>query len=133
MIKYSSLSKGERLWLARKRSGENQIDVARRMKVREQVYRAWEQGKDDERCPHVAIHVGLERNEQIALARRRKGYTIRAMAKRYGVSHVTVISWEKNRSKDEPMKTVDIAIAWWEKHGWPEKPVCHGEPLADAA
>lgn len=114
MIKYSELTKGERFWLMRRRSDENADQTARRLGVSEDKISAWENGRDQERCPTVALHPKLSVGEALAIARRRKGWAITAAARRMKTSHVTLIKWENDRNA-----TQDRAVAFWDRKGWP--------------
>ena len=116
MIKYSDLTKGERFWLARRRSDENTDQCSRRLKVSEDKISAWENGRDVENCPSVVLHARLSIGEALAFARRRKGWKIKETARRMRVSHVTLIKWEKDRNS-----TQDQAVAFWDRKGWPAR------------
>lgn len=117
MIKYKSLSKGERFWLNRRRLNKTQAQASRLYKVSEDRITAWENERNIDSCPHVVLHAKLTTGEMLALARRRKEWDIREAAKKMGVSHVTVIKWEDDRNS-----TQAEALAWWTQHGWPELP-----------
>lgn len=114
MIKYKELTKGERFWVMRRRSGERADESAKRLGVSEDRISAWENGRDLDRCPNVVIHKTLSTGEALAIARRRKGWNLKSTARRMKASHVTLIKWENDRNS-----TQEVAVKFWNRQGWP--------------
>ena len=82
---------GERLWLWRKRAGLTQIQAARMIRVGRNHYREME--LDREPAPFRPLDTTTEL--VLALARRRLGKGLRETARLVGVSHRTLLLWEK--------------------------------------
>ena len=117
MIKYNELTKSERFWLARRRSDERADECARRLKVSEDMISHWENGRKLDTIPNVVLHNKLTIGEALAIARRRKGWSIQDCARRMRASHVTLIKWEGDRNSTQAR-----AVAFWDRKGWPVAP-----------
>lgn len=109
-----SLTAGERLWLARRRAGKTQKEMARKFRVTERRYNMVETGRDSSIIVGEASLGIIEGNdirfviwdclsesfddgELCAVARRRDGRGLRLLGKRLKVgSHVTLLAMERS-------------------------------------
>ena len=114
----SELTAGERLWLFRRRMGKTLQRQAEAYGVSQWRYTEWEHDRPTgEPQPWVRVDP-LNVGEQCALARRRSGWPLRRVARESGLSHVTVLKWER-----EEAETVGNPLwEWWElTRGWPRR------------
>jgi transcriptional regulator with XRE-family HTH domain len=86
-------TKGEQLWLWRRAGEYTQEEAARRLKIGERHY--WEAENDLVSRATVALEGEPGLGDLCALARRRHGLLLRATAQMMGVSHVTLLAWER--------------------------------------
>lgn len=106
----TKISPGERLWIERKALGRTQAMAAEIYKVSERRYNAMERDMvpvpagwgDRGNCMPVAA--------LCALARRRNGRPLRTVAESFGISHVTLLTWER---AGEPR-----LVRAWERKGY---------------
>ena len=114
----SELTSGERLWLVRRRQDLTLQAMAEQYQVSQWRYTEWEHDRPTgEPQPWVAI-TALTVGEQCALARRRSGWPLRRVARATGLSHVTVLKWE--RATEETLG--NPLWEWWElAQGWPRR------------
>lgn len=82
---------GEFFWLARYRNGSTQAEVAKKRKMNLKAYQNLEYCLE----PKSTIHNKFKEGELCALARRRHGMPLRATATLLGLSHVTLLLWER--------------------------------------
>lgn len=85
---------GERLWLARRASGESLGTFAARFRIGRNLYHKFEKDEIERRRLHVARPRPAE-GDLAALARRRSGLGLAGTARAAGVSRVTVLAWEE--------------------------------------
>lgn len=115
----SELTGGERLWVNRKRAGLTLQEAARDYNVTQWRYTEWEHDRPTgEPQPWVVVDPSkLEVSEQLLLARRRSGWTLKRVARAVGVSHVTLLKYEaSNETVGNPL------WEWWElTQGWPRR------------
>lgn len=90
----TDLTSGERLWLTRRVRGWSQPEAARRFGVGRTALSLAE--NDREPLP-IALRLTLRVDVPalLALARRRYGYGLRGTAGIVGVSHRTLLAWER--------------------------------------
>ncbi len=117
MYKISELNKSERFALNRRRLGITGTKYGKKFGFTKNQVSGWERGKEIETIPPVVLHPKVSPGESLFLARRRKNFTVREMAGKMGVSHVTYIGWEGDRLSKESQAR---AIEYWNKKGWPE-------------
>lgn len=98
------LTRGEKLYLQRKRFRQNSADSAARHDVSVEQYRRWE--IDAETGPDVFLG-GIELREHYAIMRRRMGLTLQDLADRMGCSINTV---SRAESGNGPLTRV---IEYW--------------------
>jgi transcriptional regulator with XRE-family HTH domain len=98
------LTRGESLELWLRATGTSKGQYARAEGVSPNVVTNW----INDRVVGPTKHVKLRHADRLWLFRRRAGWTIREMARRYGVSHVSVIRWERGQGRWER------GIRWWE-------------------
>lgn len=118
MITY--LTKGERLWLWGRRWGKDNAGIGETYGASAKVVSHWLHTLDDEDVPEVALKEPIQKWELIAIARRRQGWSIREMARRLGVSHVTLINRERGGGD-----WMEVWM-WWRAKGWPPPPLISG-------
>lgn len=93
MLRTSTLTRGERMLVSRRRKAESQIDAAARYNVSLYAYRQWE--TEALECPH-ALSIGkLKPFEQCFLLRRRKGVTAGTLARKLGLSRWWLCQMER--------------------------------------
>ena len=92
LVKASELSRGDKLWLDRRRRRENQATAAKRHRVSIVLYRSWE--RDDEHGPSVKVGK-LAPHEECALVRREEEVTIAEVAEELGCCRYWVHKMEK--------------------------------------
>lgn len=83
----------ERLWLWRRTTSLTQADAAARLGVPLRRYQRAEAGENSVQVPRGAPRPTL--GDLCALARRRSRLGLRAAAARLGISHVTLLAWER--------------------------------------
>lgn len=114
MYRVSDLTPGERLWLVRQRAGKTLRAMARDYELTEWQYAEWEHDRRDG-IPNIPVTPRrLTHGEQCAIARRRADLNLRRVAKLAGISHVTVLKYER-------MDTPTMLWHWWDDTGWPGK------------
>lgn len=92
------LNKGERLWIWGRRLGKSREALARIYGVPAATITKWFRfTEDDAEIPEVALQEPIHNWEMMAVARRRKGISITALAAEQGISHVTLIRREKGQ------------------------------------
>lgn len=111
LLGLKDLTPGERLWVWRRREGMRSEVLAKRLGVGPKVITAWERGERGEDVPDVTLEEPLRIGEQLALVRRRKGWSIRITAMKMGTSHVTIIRLERGGGD------VEGAVEFWRKEG----------------
>lgn len=121
MYLLKDLTNGERLWIARRRSGKTIEEMAKEYGVPVWRYKEWEKDRSGEiqPVPHAWLGgegKGLKPNESCALARRRKNWSITQLGAKLGLSHVTVIKYEA-----EPMREGNPLVEFWERETWPKR------------
>lgn len=90
----SQLSHGEHMLLERLRLGEKQIETAARLGMGQRAYAAAERDRAPVPKGYALGRIRPTLAEQCRLARRRYGRGLRAVAKRLGYSHVTLLGRE---------------------------------------
>lgn len=94
-IKNNDLTPGEKLLINRRRVGMSQSDAAAKHGVPWGVYGRWERDQEtSRRVPRVAVG-RLKLHEQCMVARLRKGYSQRDLAKRLKLSTFWVRRMER--------------------------------------
>jgi DNA-binding XRE family transcriptional regulator len=102
-----TLSRGERLFIDRRRRGEGQTASAKRLKVTRRVYNGWELDKEQpEKAPVVAIGK-LQAHERCVLYRRRSGKTQAACAKKMKLSR-----WWFNQMERGDVDCTELCGFW---------------------
>jgi transcriptional regulator with XRE-family HTH domain len=110
------LTRGEVWWLNRRRSGEAQPRIAKRLGITVDRLSDWERDLVAE-IPTPSLCGGpLSPGELAALLRRRAGVELADAAELFGVSRQTYIKAERDRSR-----TAARLAAWW--LGWKGVPV----------
>ncbi len=117
MYKTGELSKAERFALNRRRLGLTGKQYTEKYSIAKNQITAWEKGKNTETIPAVVLHPNMTVGEALFIARRRRNWSVREAAELIGVSHVTYVSYEKDRSSDEVLIR---PIRFWNKRGWPK-------------
>lgn len=116
MILIKELTKGEVFRIARRRNGFTQQDVAISLSVPEKHVAEWESGDRD--VPHARAPLGrLTPGEACYIARWRAQMTVQATAKALGVSRITLLKMEG----DKTGSTGDL-VAFWEARNWGSDP-----------
>ena len=92
LLKVSELSRGQKLWLERRRKGQTQKQAAKRHKVKLPVYREWE--ADKEKGPVVKVGK-LADHEQCVLKRRTEELTAASVAEDLGCCRYWLHRMEK--------------------------------------
>lgn len=114
----TDMTSGERLWIYMRRFDMTNAFVAYYFGVPEAMVTDWLHDRPTAPAwwlpPAVMLKGGLMSHERLALARRRRGWTLREMARRLGMSHVTLIRRERGIGPLQPL------LDWWEREGWPE-------------
>lgn len=96
-------TKGESLFLARRRAGINQIDAAARHGVHPDVYREWEADKRTKDQPWKRLGA-LKINEVCVLLRRRAKMTQRQLAVTMGCTRLWVIQMENGEAPADRLR-----------------------------
>lgn len=87
------LTRGERLFIWRRRKGINQEHAAYRFKVHVDIYRDWERDKREKDQP--SMNAGsLSISETCVILRRRAGMTQRELADKMEITRLWVIQME---------------------------------------
>lgn len=109
------LTPGERLWVDRRHRNESVFQGAKRHKVSEYAYHLWEADTptDESPIPWVPLK-SMDLADAVAIARRRKGFTIKALMMITRLSHVTIIKWERNGTPG-----LNPLVKFWDVYGWP--------------
>jgi DNA-binding XRE family transcriptional regulator len=99
---------GERFWLIRTHERQTQAQVAKAIGISERLYNHIERNIVASRPPGAAFKPspGL----LCALARRRDGRSLRSVAKALGISHVTLLVWEKTDCPE--------LVKMWKRRGY---------------
>lgn len=96
-------TKGESLFLARRRAGINQIEAAKRHKVAPDTYRDWEADKRTKDQPWARLGK-LKIHEVCLILRRRAGLTQRRLAVSMGCTRLWVIQMENGEAPAERLR-----------------------------
>lgn len=106
------LTPGERLLVARRRSGLSQIEMAEIYGVGLDKYRGWEENLGD--VPHVkGVHVReLPLEELCFLHRRRRGITLKQVATAFGKSPSWAHGVARRGRSENLRKIVDYLLGW---------------------
>ena len=98
---------GEELWCRRRKAGLGQARAAKRLGVGRTTLQAAEADATTlKRALAARFAPGLP--ELLALARQRSGWGLRGAARRAGISHVTLLLWEREADRR--------LIAFWTKN-----------------
>lgn len=89
-----SATRGERLFIARRRKGESQIDAAASRGVSVDIYADWEMDRRTHDQPHQQIGE-LKPHEVFTLRRRRAGMTQEELAERLDCTRLWVVQMER--------------------------------------
>ena len=103
------LTKGERLWIWGRRWGKRREDLAAIYSVSGATISTWFKGfaHNDSEVPEVALKEPIQKWEMMAVARRRMGISITALAAQQGISHVTLIRRERGEGNWR------VSWDWW--------------------
>lgn len=107
----SARTPAEELWLWRRSKGLTQRQAAARLGVgRGRLSRAERDGVLEP--PHAAWRPVSDPGTPalLALARRRSGLGLRGVADAAGISHRTLLAWERDGA--------EALVAWWERRGF---------------
>lgn len=96
-------TRGESLFIARRRKGLNQIDAAAARGVHPDVYRAWETDQRTHDQPYQRLGA-LQLNEVCVVVRRRAKKTQREVAKALGCTRVWVNRMETGMEPAERLR-----------------------------
>jgi hypothetical protein len=123
MYSVHDLSPGERLYLLRRRVGKNIHQAAKAYNVTPWRYSEWEDDlvTGEPKVPQLTSDdfqklgsAALYKGEACLIARRRMRSTITHLGTKVGMSHVTLIKWERpEETNGNPLYN------WWESQGWP--------------
>lgn len=116
--KVSDLTPAERFALNRRRIDLDGSEYGEKYGHTKNQVSRWEKGKDVETIPQVVLHPKIMPSELLWIARRRVNETIHVTAAKIGVSHVTLLSWEKGRSSED---ATSRGVRFWNKRGWPKR------------
>lgn len=83
---------GEDHWLFRRKTKMTQARIASIFNISERRYNLWE---TDRETPIIYRYPDPSMGDLCALARRRQGWKLRRAAKKFGVTHVTLLRWEE--------------------------------------
>ena len=86
-----ALTRGEERWLRRLRAGLSQAQLARVLGASRSA-----RGRAEADPAPGTAGLRLDPAERLRLARRRSGCGLRETARRVGVSHVTLLRWERD-------------------------------------
>ena len=89
---------GETLTILRRRESNTQTDFAASSYVSQMTVSLWE--SDAIKFPGDIEKIKLTQGEECYLLRRRLGLNLKETARKIGVSHVTLIKWEKENPPD---------------------------------
>lgn len=99
-INLRSVTTAEALWIWRRRAELTQRQAANQLGIPFKTYWNIEAGRMEYTLPPDIYQQRnfLSEDERCAIARRRCQFffTIRELAKRFGISHVTLIAWERD-------------------------------------
>lgn len=118
MIPLKSLTRGEIFRLWRRRNGYTQEDSADFLKVPAKHVAEWESG--DRAFPKGIVRPALEKltpGESCYIARWRSEMTVQQVATALGVSRITMLKMEADKTKS----TGDL-VAFWEARNWGSDP-----------
>src|SRR5882724_13101709 len=101
------LTLGEAHWLARRRLGLTQAQMAARQGISRHTYQKLERLGGQISLPSSHPQPS---GVQCIMARRRLGWTLEKAARQIGISHVTLLKWE-NESDAR-------LVSWWKKRSW---------------
>lgn len=100
---------GEELWLYRKYKGLRQEELAVKLGIGRTTYWKIETDQIEFEVPsHYSVVPSL--SQQLALARRRAGWSLRRTAAKMGISHVSFLKREQNGSLN--------LMVWWRTRGF---------------
>lgn len=102
----SDLTTGEKLRIQRRRTGENQVQAAARLKIALHIYKAMEADTYPTSSPKIGR---LEEREAYFILRRRSGYTMNELAADMGCCKWWLQKMERG---DAPLGTLR---AYWEE------------------
>ncbi len=97
------LSKGERLFIVRRRLGETQAQAAKRHNISMSLYSLWERDRRDATTPVVGIGDDLARFEKARILRRRKGITQIELSQRIRCSEEWVKLMERGKANGKAL------------------------------
>lgn len=102
------LTTGERFWLWRRRANINRAQAAAQYGVGVKQITDWEHDRRED-TPEVPLKASLSDGEHATIQRRRSDLTIREAARMMGISHVTLINKEYDRT------TADDVVRFWDE------------------
>jgi transcriptional regulator with XRE-family HTH domain len=112
MIKLGDLTRGERVRTFRRRNEITQESFAARYNVPTKYVSEWERGDRDD-IPHIPSLGKLTPGEACYTARQRSGMTVKQVAKLLGVSRITLLKMEADRTG-----TTGDLVAFWSARSW---------------
>lgn len=112
MIQLKDLTRGERLRIHRRRQGVTQEQAAVGYGVPFKHVIQWESG-DRDGAPMAPALEKLTPGEACHIARRRAGMTVMQTANALGVSRITLLKMEADRTG-----TTGDLVAFWTARGW---------------
>ena len=101
LLKTGDLTRGERLYLTRRRAGRTRGEAASARGVSIYQYVRWERDEDSSVIPLVSSLGTLSPGEQLHLLRRRRDWTVRQLSKRTGLSEGWIREVEHDRGGSE--------------------------------
>lgn len=96
LVSASSLTRGERLRIARRRRGYTQASAAQQYEVPVAVYRSWEVGEDSSDIPDVPVGV-LAEHEQCWVLRLRSKKTLEELREEVNLCGYWLSMMEKGK------------------------------------
>lgn len=96
-------TKGESLFLARRRAGINQVEAAQRHGVHVDKYREWEADERTKDQPWARLGA-LKINEVCVLLRRRAGITQRQLAETMGCTRLWINQMERGEAPADRLR-----------------------------